>query len=82
MAPVSIGPFGVIPKGSQPETIFNLSSPHGSSVNNVIDKRLASLSYLSVDEVACMILELGAGSEMAKLDIKSAHLIMLSNNCH
>ena len=74
-----VSPFGMIPKGSQPGTwrlIVDLSSPHGSSVNDGIDEILCSLSYVSVDKVASKILELGAGSEMVKLDTKSAYRIV------
>ena len=74
-----VSPFGVIPQGSQPgkwRLIVYLSSTHGSSVNYGIDESLCSLSYMSVEEVASKILELGAGSEMAKLNIKSAYRIV------
>ena len=46
--------FGVISKNSKPNKwrlILDLSSPSGHSVNDGIAKELASLSYVSVDEV-------------------------------
>ena len=47
-------PIGVIPKKSKPNKwrlILDLSSPSGHNVNDGIAKELASLSYVSVDEV-------------------------------
>ena len=51
---VHVSPFGVIPKKSKPghwRLITDLSSPHGRSVNDGIDKELCSLSYTSIDDV-------------------------------
>ena len=51
---LQISPFGVIPKGQTGKwrLIVDLSSPHGSSVNDGIDSELCSLSYVSVEDVA------------------------------
>ena len=68
-------PFGVIPKGHQPgkwRLITNLSSPPGRSVNDGIDPELCSLSYTTVDRVAEIVTQLGAGAWLAKVDIESA----------
>ena len=74
--PSHINPFGVIPKKSKPakwRLIVDLSSPHGPSVNDGVDKDLCSLSYVSIDHVVDGILRLGRGSLMAKVDIKQAY---------
>ena len=74
-----INPFGVIRKKSKPgkwRLIVDLSSPHGLSVNDGVDKDLCSLSYVSIDHVADGILRLGRGSLMAKVDIKQAYRII------
>ena len=72
---VHVSPFGVIPK-SEPgkwRLIVDLSSPAGGSVNDGIDKELCSLSYMTVDQVAQKVLELGRGALMAKFDLKAAY---------
>ena len=56
---VHISLFGVIPKKSRPNKwrlILDLSSPGGNSINDGISKELASLSYVSVDEVVVRVL--------------------------
>ena len=53
--------------------ILNLSAPEGKRVNDGIDKELASLSYVSVYEVADAARKLGRGALMAKMDIKQAY---------
>ena len=66
-------PFGVIPKGHQTgkwRLIVDLSSPHGESVNDGIDKELCMLSYISVYDIVKTILTLIKGALMAKVDIK------------
>ena len=50
-----------------------MSLPYGHSVNDGIEKELATLSYVSVDEVVRQILERGEGTVMAKMDIKQAY---------
>ena len=52
---IHCSPFGVIPKRGRPgkwHLMVNLSALDGCSVNDGISKDLASLSYVSVDEVA------------------------------
>ena len=52
-------PFGVIPKKNRHykwRLIVYLSAPQGHSVNDGITKELASLSYVSLDEVVSGIL--------------------------
>ena len=52
--------------------ILHLSAPAGRSVNDHIDKAEFSLHYAKVDEAVRMLLALGPGALMAKVDLKSA----------
>ena len=52
---------------------MNLSAPEGGSVNDGIDKELAAVSYISVDDIVTRILKLGRGTLLAKTDIKQAY---------
>ena len=73
-----MSPFGVIPK-SQPgkwRLIVDLSSPEGHSVNEGINPEWCSLSYITVDVVASIVVQLGYGTQLAKLDIQSAYRIV------
>ena len=45
----------------------------GQSVNDGIDEGLCSLSYVSVEEAAQMVLRLGWGTLLAKVDIRNAY---------
>ena len=72
---VQTSPFGVIPK-SEPgkwRLIVDLSAPLGFSVNDGIERRLCSVSYMSVDEVVDRVLEVGQGALLAKFDLRSAY---------
>ena len=74
-----VSKFGVIPKSNQPgkwRLILDLSSPNGCSVNDGIEKEVCSLQYVKIDEVVEAILELGCGTELAKIDIKSTYRIV------
>lgn len=75
---IHCSPFGVIPKKGQDawRLIVDLSSPKGRSVNDGIREELASLTYVTVDEVCNKILKLGQGISMAKTDVKSAFRIV------
>ena len=78
-AGVHISRFGVIPKSSQPgkwRLIVDLSDPVGSSVNDGISRELCSLSYVSIDDAARMVVQRGRGALLAKLDVESAYRIM------
>ena len=69
---IHCSPFGVIPKRGRPNRwrlIVDLSSPEGHSVNDGIDKNLASRSYVSVDDVVARVLRSGKGTKLAKMDI-------------
>ena len=71
--------MGVIPKKSKPgswQLIVDLSAPEGSSVNDRIGKDMSSLTYTSVDLVASRILQLGKGTQLAKMDIKQEYRLV------
>ena len=76
---LQVSPFGVIPKPHAPGKwclIVDLSHPARRSVNDGIECSRASLSYVSVDHLAEVILTLGKGTQLAKLDIKSAYRVI------
>ena len=78
-AKVHISRFNVIPKRSQPgkwRLIVDLSDPDGKSINDGISGEGCSLSYVSVDDAARMVLQRGPGALLAKLDIESAYRII------
>jgi len=52
--------------------IHDLSWPPGSSVNDHISAELFSLQYMSVDDVANVIKDIGRGALLAKLDLSDA----------
>ena len=73
---IHCSPFGVIPKNNKPgkfRLILNPSAPENHSVNDDISKELASLSYVTVDEVAETVQRLGRGTLMAEMDIRQAY---------
>ena len=72
---IHVSRFGVIPKGSSGKwrLILDLSSPEGASVNDGIDSNLCSLKYATVDQAAELMLRLGRGALMAKVDIDQAY---------
>ncbi len=58
---VQCSPFGVIPKKGNTgkwRLIVNLLAPTEASVNDGMDKELASVAYTSVDEVARRVMSL------------------------
>ena len=74
-----INRIGTIPKKHQPgkwRLIIDLSAPEGFSINDAINPQLCSLSYITVNEVAAKAIELGKGSLIAKIDIKSAYRLI------
>ena len=75
-ADIHVSRFGVIPKRHQPgkwRLILDLSSPEGKSVNDGIDRERCSLQYESVDDAARILMGLGRGAQMAKIDIAHAY---------
>ena len=56
--------------------MVDLSAPEGLSINDLTDKELCSVSYISIDNVAEAVLHLGQGALLAKADAKEAfHII-------
>ena len=73
---LQVNPFGVIPKRHRPNKwrlIVDLSSPHGKSINDAIDRDLCSISYTSIDSAVSFIQALGPGCLLAKLDLREAY---------
>ena len=71
--------FGVIPKNHQPNKwrlIVDLSHPINGSVNGGIPKALCSLKYITVDSAIEHIKQIGQGTQLAKIDIKSAFRLL------
>ena len=72
---IHISRFGLIPKKSLGEwrLIVDLSSPDGRSVNDGVYEHLCSLKYVAVEDALQVVLSLGRGSLLAKIDIKKAY---------
>ena len=71
-----INRFSVIPKGHNTgkwRLITDLSYPHGQSVNDGIDPSLCSLMYSTVDDMADVVVKLGRGALLSKVDIEAAY---------
>ena len=76
---VHTSPMGLVPKAHQSNKwrlIVDLSHPSGSSINDGIDPELSSVKYSSVDNAVSIIMALGKGAELVKLDIKDAYRIV------
>jgi len=75
---VHISRFGVIPKGRSGKwrLIVDLSHPRGHSINDGISKPLCSLKYVTIDAAIKGIIQLGPGTLLAKIDIKSAFRLL------
>lgn len=66
-------PLGVVPKKDGTwRIIMDLSSPHGSSVNDFIPKETYTLHYATFDQALALVAQHGQNALMAKLDIKHA----------
>ena len=72
---VNVSGMGVIPKSTPGKwrVIVDLSSPSGASVNDGVDRRYCSMRYASIDDAASMMVRLGPGTELAKIDIAQAY---------
>ena len=76
---VRMSPIGLIPKPHQPgkwKLIVDLSSPGGASVNDSIDTHVCHMRYASLLDAAELIMHLGAGSQLAKVDLQQAYRIV------
>ena len=75
LPPVHTSRIGVIPKKHQPDKwclIVDLSFPREKSVNDGIAREDCSLTYVKVDAIVDSILNMGRGTLLAKMDVKSA----------
>jgi len=73
---IMVSPIGLVPKAHQVDKwrmIVDLSHPLGHSVNAGISEELASLSYARVDDAVQIIQHLGMGTQLIKVDLKSAY---------
>ena len=72
---VHVSRFGVIPKSTPGKwrLIVDLSFPRGHSVNDGVREATSTLSYVGVWDAAREIVRLGRGTQLAKVDIKSAY---------
>ena len=71
---IHTSPFGVIRKHNQLEKwrlITDLSSPPGSSINDVIDPTLCSIDHSGMVEAIAMVCRLGRGCLLAKTNLKN-----------
>lgn len=73
-----VSPVGLVEKSTPGEyrLIFDLSYPHGQSVNDGIPAELCTVQYTSFDAVTTMVKKLGRGSHLVKVDIKSAFRLL------
>ncbi|XP_033745490.1 uncharacterized protein LOC117331006 [Pecten maximus] len=72
-----LSPIGLVPKKDGTwRLIQHLSYPHGSSVNDFIDKDQASVHYSPFDNILKVIRSLGTGALLGKMDIKSAFRLL------
>ena len=69
-----VSPIGLMPKKEpgQFRLIHDLSSPHGSSINDGIPKEFSTVQYQTVAQAIEAIVMAGPSSYLAKSDIKSA----------
>ena len=75
---VILSSLGVIPKSTPGKfrVIVDLSSPRGYSVNDNLRRNLTHVAYSSVEDAALAIHTLGRGTQLAKIDIRSAYRIV------
>ena len=72
--------LGLVPKHDGGwRTIYHLSAPPNSSVNNFINPDDYSLSYCSIDDAYTFINELGPGTLLSKIDLKDAFRLIPVN---
>ena len=74
---VHVSRFGVIPKAHQPgkwRLITDLSHPQGHSINDGIPPHLCSLSYVTIDDAICNILQLGKDTMLTKITFSNLNI--------
>lgn len=76
VAVVHSSPIGLVPKAHQTDRwrmIVDLSCPQGHSINDGISSELSSIQYASLDEAVGIIISLGMGTRLVKIDLKDAY---------
>jgi len=65
--------LGIVPKHDGGwRTIYHLSAPIGSSINDFIDPSAYTLNYCTVDDAYTIVNKLGPGTLLSKIDLKNA----------
>ena len=76
---VHCSPLGLMPKSNQVgrwRLIVDLSFPQGHSVNDGISTELCSIKYTSVDAAVSVIMQLGHGTQLIKIDLQDAYCMV------
>ena len=76
---IQVSPIGLVPKPHVQDKwrlIVDLSSPRGHSVNDGISPSLCSLDYASIDDAVNLIMQLGPGTQLVKMDLSNAYRIV------
>ena len=76
---VHSSPIGLVPQACQPSRwrmIVDLSYPPGQSVNDGIAPELCSIQYTSIDEAVRIILCMGVGTNLVKIDLKDVYRVV------
>ena len=72
-------PLEVIPmkhKLGKWRLIVDLSSPVGASINDGISTEWSSLSYVSIDHLSSLVINISEGALLVKTDIKEAYTML------
>ena len=75
---VHVSPVGLVPKPhfDKFRMIVDLSFPTGASINDGNCKDLCSLQYTLADHAVEIILQLGQGAQLVKMDLKDAYRLI------
>ena len=57
--------------------IQHLSYPQGDSINTFIDSEFSTVQYTSIDKVLSTISEIVNGALLARMDVKTAFLLLI-----
>ena len=76
-----VSPIGLVLKsdGISWRLISHLSYPPGNSVNDYIPEEFTTVNYSSLDSILDKIYDAGRGSNLGKIDIKSAFRLLIVN---
>ena len=74
---LQISPIGLIPKKESGDfrLTMDLSYPKEDLINDYIDSEECSIKFDNFDRAVQIVVHLGKGALMAKLDIKSAYIV-------